>query len=141
MQSSFWIGLPQHHVHHHHQDESGGKADGGEVGVGALGGLLEYLTIPKHLQEVQDIDEFRVAGPANLFIKPYDFVECTPDFFIKFGSNGFPCEGISTDSANPRGFPIDIFCFGPISCFHCFTQTHAAANTIIFQRREAMSIR
>ena len=23
---------------------------------------------------------------ANLFIKPYDFVECTPDFSIKFGS-------------------------------------------------------
>ena len=58
-------GLPQHHVHHHHQDEADGKADGGEVGVGALGGLLEYLTMPKHLQEVQDIDEFRVAGPAS----------------------------------------------------------------------------
>ena len=23
---------------------------------------------------------------ANLFIKPYDFVECTPNFSIKFGS-------------------------------------------------------
>ena len=23
---------------------------------------------------------------ANLFIKPYDFVECTPDFSMKFGS-------------------------------------------------------
>ena len=32
------------------------------------------------------MDEFRVAGPANLFIKPYDFVEYTPDFFMKFGS-------------------------------------------------------
>ena len=24
--------------------------------------------------------------PANLLIKPYDFVECTPDFSMKFGS-------------------------------------------------------
>ena len=79
-------GLSQHHIHHHHQDEADGKADRGEVGVGSLGGLLEYLTSPKHLQEVQDIDELRVAGPANLFIKPYDFMERTPDFSMKFGS-------------------------------------------------------
>ena len=32
-------GLAQHHIHHHHQDEADGKADRGEVGVGALSGL------------------------------------------------------------------------------------------------------
>ena len=77
--------------------------------MGALGGLLEYLTAPKHFQEVQDIDEFRVAGTANLFIKPYDFVERTPDFSVKFGHNGFLRGRLSTDRADLRGFPIADF--------------------------------
>lgn len=39
-----------------------------------------------------------------------------------------------------RGFAMDDFCLGHISCFHCFTQTHAAADTIIVQRKEAIRL-
>ena len=71
--------------------------------------------------------------------KNFSYIKAKPT--KKFGHNGFLRGQISTDHAELRGFAKDDLCLGHISCFHCFTQTHAAAGKIIrFQRREAISI-
>ena len=97
---------------------------------------------------------------ANLFIKPYDFVECTPDFSMKFGSMVTKLLSFSIFNIHLSIFVSIYFktttlylgaknkIFSYIKATptkkikKCFTQTHAAADTIIiFQRKEAIGIR
>jgi hypothetical protein len=48
-------------------------------------------------------------------------MERTPDFSMKFGSNGFLRGRLSTDHADLRGFAIDDFCPNP-NCWKCWRE-------------------
>lgn len=103
---------------------------------------------------------YSTVKPANLFIKPYDFVECTPDFSMKFGSMVTKLLSFSIFNIHLSifvsiyfktttlylGAKNKIFSYTQSKTNEknkkCFTQTHASADTIIiFQRKEAISIR